>query len=146
VVTPRRGKPVEIQALWYNALCIMEDLAFRFGDEAAGKRYRHMAAVAHWSFNRLFWNEKLGCLYDVVNGGSPDPSIRPDQIFAVSLPHSMLPRDRARRVVEKVQEHLLTPFGLRTLSPSDRQYRGCYTGGPTARDGATTRELFGRGC
>ena len=136
VVTPRRGKPVEIQALWYNALCIMEELAFRFGDEAAGKRYRHMAAVAHWSFNRLFWNEKLGCLYDVVNGGSPDPSIRPNQIFAVSLPHSMLPRDRARRVVEKVQEHLLTPFGLRTLSPSNRQYRGCYTGGPTVRDGA----------
>jgi predicted glycogen debranching enzyme len=136
VVTPRRGKPVEIQALWYNALCIMEDLASRFGDEAARKRYRHMAAVARWSFNRLFWNEKLGCLYDVVNGGRPDPSIRPNQIFAVSLPHSMLPRDRARSVVEKVEEHLLTPFGLRSLAPSDPQYRGCYTGGPPDRDGA----------
>jgi predicted glycogen debranching enzyme len=136
VVTPRRGKPVEIQALWYNALCIMEDLASRFGDEAARKRYRHIAAVAQWSFNRLFWNEKLGCLYDVVNGGQPDPSIRPNQIFAVSLPHSMLPRDRARRVVEKVEEHLLTSFGLRSLAPSDPQYRGCYTGGPTERDGA----------
>jgi predicted glycogen debranching enzyme len=135
VVTPRRGKPVEIQALWYNALCIMEDLANRFGDEAARKRYRHMAAVAHWSFNRLFWNEKLGCLYDVVNGGPPDSSIRPNQIFAVSLPHSMLPLDRAGSVVEKVQEHLLTPFGLRTLAPSDPQYRGRYTGGLTERDG-----------
>jgi predicted glycogen debranching enzyme len=79
VVTPRRGKPFEIQALWYNALCIMEDLASRFGDEAARKRYRHMAAVAlwSWSFNRLFWNEKLGCLYDVINGGPPDPRSAP---------------------------------------------------------------------
>jgi glycogen debranching enzyme len=114
----------------------MEDLASRFGDEAARKRYRHLAAVAQWSFNRLFWNEKLGCLYDVVNGGPPDPSIRPNQIFAVSLPHSMLPRDRSRSVVEKVEEHLLTPFGLRTLAPSDPQYRGHYTGGPKERDGA----------
>jgi predicted glycogen debranching enzyme len=136
VVTPRRGKPVEIQALWYNALCIMEDLASRFADDPARKRYRHMAAVAQWSFNRLFWNEKLGCLYDVVNGGPPDTSIRPNQIFAVSLSHSMLPRDRARSVVEKVEEHLLTPFGLRTLAPSDPQYRGRYTGAPTERDGA----------
>ena len=136
VVTPRRGRPVEIQALWYNALCIMEDLASRFGDQAGRKRYRHMAVVAQWSFNRLFWNEKLGCLYDVVNGGPPDPSIRPNQIFAVSLPHSMLPLDRARSVVEKVEEHLLTPFGLRSLAPSDPQYRGRYTGGPTERDGA----------
>jgi predicted glycogen debranching enzyme len=136
VVTPRRGKPVEIQALWYNALCIMEDLASRIGDTTARKRYRHVAAVAQWSFNRLFWNEKLGCLYDVVNGGPPDPSIRPNQIFAVSLPHSMLPRDRARSVVEKVVEHLLTPFGLRSLAPSDPQYRGRYTGAPTERDGA----------
>jgi predicted glycogen debranching enzyme len=136
VVTQRRGKAVEIQALWYNALCIMEDLASRFEDEAARKRYRHMAAVAQWNFNRLFWNEKLGCLYDVVNGGPPDPSIRPNQIFAVSLPHSMLPRDRSRSVVEKVEEHLLTPFGLRSLAPSDPQYRGHYTGGPKERDGA----------
>jgi len=139
VVTPRRGRPVEIQALWYNALCIMEDLAHRFGDDAARKRYRHMATVAQWSFNRLFWNEKLGCLYDVVNGGPPDPSIRPNQILAVSLPHSMLPRDRARSVVEKVEEHLLTPFGLRSLAPSDPQYRGRYTGGPADRDEAYHR-------
>jgi len=139
VVTPRRGKPVEIQALWYNALCIMEDLAGSFGDKAARKRFRHMAAVAQWSFNRLFWNEKLGCLYDVVNGGLPDPSIRPNQIFAVSLPHSMLPRDRARSVVERVEEHLLTPFGLRSLAPGDPQYHGRYTGGPSDRDGAYHR-------
>ena len=136
VVTPRRGKPVEIQALWYNALCIMEELARKFGDEPGRKRYSSMAAMASWSFNRLFWNDKSGCLYDVTNGAPPDPAIRPNQIFAVSLPHSMLPPERARSVVERVQEHLLTPYGLRSLAPSDPQYRGRYTGGPAERDGA----------
>jgi predicted glycogen debranching enzyme len=136
VVTPRRGKPVEIQALWYNALCIMEELARRFGDDAAQERYRNMAAMANWAFNRLFWNEKGSCLYDVVNDGSSDASIRPNQIFAVSLPYTMLSPDRSRCVVEKVREHLLTPYGLRTLAPSDPQYRGRYQGGPVERDGA----------
>src|SRR4029077_8021217 len=136
VVTPRRGKPVEIQALWYNALCIMEDFARQFGDDEGQKRYRNMATVASQSFNRLFWNEKDGCLYDVVNGGTPDSSTRPNQIFAVSLPHSMLSMERARAVVHKVQEQLLTPVGLRSLAASDPQYRGRYTGGPTERDGA----------
>jgi predicted glycogen debranching enzyme len=136
VVTPRRGKPVEIQALWYNALCIMEDFARQFGDDEGQKRYCNMATVASWSFNRLFWNEKDGCLYDVVNGGTPDSSTRPNQIFAVSLPHSMLSMERARAVVHKVQEQLLTPVGLRTLAASDPQYRGRYTSGPTERDGA----------
>ncbi len=136
VVTPRRGKPVEIQALWYNALRIMEDLARKFGDEVAQKRYRSMATVASWSFNRLFWNVNTGCLYDVVNGAPPDPAIRPNQIFAVSLTHSMLSAERAKSVVEKVQEHLLTPYGLRSLAPTDPQYRGRYTGGPVERDGA----------
>ena len=136
VVTPRRGKPVEIQALWYNALCIMEDFARTFNDDAGQKRYRNMAALANWAFNRLFWNENAGCLYDVVNGGPPDPSIRPNQIFAASLPHTMLSPERARAVVEKVQEHLLTPYGLRSLAPSDPQYRGRYAGGQSSRDGA----------
>ena len=136
VVTPRRGKPVEIQALWYNALCSMEEFARRFGDEASQKRYRNMAAMANWAFNRLFWNENEQCLYDVVNGGAPDASIRPNQIFAVSLSHTMLSPERARLVVEKVREHLLTPYGLRTLAPSDAQYRGRYSGGPVERDGA----------
>jgi predicted glycogen debranching enzyme len=136
VVTPRRGKPVEIQALWYNALCIMEDFARQFRDVAGQKHYRNMATVASWSFNRLFWNEKTGCLYDVTNGGPPDPSIRPNQILAVSLPHMMLSTERAKSVVEKVREHLLTPYGLRSLAPSDPQYGGRYTGGPLERDGA----------
>ena len=136
VVTPRRGKPVEIQALWYNALCIMEALAAQFGDELGRKRYATHATLAKWSFNRLFWNEKLGCLYDVVNGSEPDASIRPNQIFAVSLRHSMLAPERAQRVVAAVKEYLLTPYGLRTLAPSDPNYRGRYTGDQTSRDGA----------
>jgi predicted glycogen debranching enzyme len=136
VVTPRQGKPVEIQALWYNALCIMEELARRFGDDASQKRYRNMATMANWAFNRLFWNEQDSCLYDVVDAGPPDASIRPNQIFAVSLPHSMLSPDRARSVVEKVREQLLTPYGLRTLAANDPHYRGRYMGGPVERDGA----------
>jgi glycogen debranching enzyme len=95
-----------------------------------------MATVASWSFNRLFWNENTGCLYDVVNGAPPDPAIRPNQIFAVSLTHSILSPERAKAVVEKVQEHLLTPYGLRSLAPSDPHYRGRYLGGPVERDGA----------
>jgi glycogen debranching enzyme len=95
-----------------------------------------MATVASWSFNRLFWNDKAGCLYDVTNGAPPDASIRPNQIFAVSLAYSMLSPERAKAVVEMVREHLLTPHGLRSLAPSDPQYRGRYTGGPVKRDGA----------
>ena len=136
VVTPRRGKPVEIQALWYNALRIAENLARRLGDEASGKRYRAMGHLTAWAFNRVFWNENVKCLYDVVDGIFSDQSIRPNQIFAVSLPHSMLSTERAKLVVEKVREHLLTPVGLRTLAPSDPQYRGKYRGVQHDRDAA----------
>jgi predicted glycogen debranching enzyme len=136
VVTPRRGKAVEIQALWYNAICVTEELAAQFGDETRRKRYNSMAALTKWSFNRLLWNEKGGYLYDVVNGGPPDASIRPNQIFAVSLSHSMLNSDRAKQVVDTVQQHLLTPYGLRSLAPSDPQYRGRYTGDGRTRDSA----------
>jgi len=136
VVTPRIGKPVEIQALWYNALRIMEDLAKRFGHEQHRKRYSNMACFVGWTFNRLFWNKDCGCLYDVVNGGPPDPSVRPNQIFAVSLHHSMLARERARAVVATVQRELLTPVGLRTLSRSDSRYRPTYEGNQLSRDSA----------
>ena len=136
VVTPRHGKPVEIQALWYNAICIMEELAALAGDETGRRRYNNMAALTKWSFNHLFWNQSGGYLYDVVNGGPPDGSIRPNQIFAVSLPYSMLSPERAKRVVAVVQEHLLTPYGLRSLAPSDPQYHGRYTGDGASRDGA----------
>jgi glycogen debranching enzyme len=88
----------------------------------------------------LFWNETSHCLYDVIGGDAAnpvvDPSIRPNQIFAVSLTHSMLPDDRARAVVETVCQQLLTPYGLRSLAPGDPQYHGRYQGGPLERDGA----------
>jgi predicted glycogen debranching enzyme len=136
VVTPRHGKPVEIQALWYNALCILEDIAARLGDAPARQRYKSMAALTKLSFNREMWNEAGGYLFDVVTEGKPDSSIRPNQIFAVSLPHSMLTPKRAKQVVSIVQQHLLTPYGLRTLAPSDPRYHGQYTGDAVSRDGA----------
>jgi predicted glycogen debranching enzyme len=131
VVTPRQGKPVEIQALWYNALRILEDLV----DD--GARYSQMADQARDSFNRLFWNEDAHCLFDVVDGDNRDASIRPNQIFAVSLPHTILvDPERAQAVVDKVQSDLLTPMGLRTLAPGDPNYKGRYGGGVRERDSA----------
>jgi predicted glycogen debranching enzyme len=135
-ITPRHGYPVEIQALWYNALCIMEALATRFSAFAAAQRFRGMAALAYESFNRLFWNERAGCLYDVVGDSGPDGSIRPNQAFAVSLSHSILEPGKAVRVLEVIERELLTPFGLRTLSPADPRYVGRYEGSPQARDSA----------
>ncbi|HWB85321.1 MAG TPA: amylo-alpha-1,6-glucosidase [Bryobacteraceae bacterium] len=135
VVTPRRGKPVEIQALWYNALCVMEDLARAFGS-AESRRYQEMAGRAWRTFSDVFWNEAAGCLYDVVNGDSKDASIRPNQILAISLFHRILTQEKARSVLEVVERHLLTPYGLRTLSPTDPKYRGRYEGDRVSRDGA----------
>ncbi|MCI0391718.1 MAG: amylo-alpha-1,6-glucosidase [Acidobacteria bacterium] len=134
-ITPRTGKAVEIQALWYNALRVMEHLADKFGDKPGKKRYGQMAARAKQSFNESFWNEAAGCLYDVVDGEMRDDSIRPSQILAASLTHTMLPREKARQVVAVVERDLLTPYGLRSLSPNDPQYRGRYECGPSERDG-----------
>jgi len=136
VVTPRSGHPVEVQALWHNALRIMEEMAERFGDEAARKSYSDRADLVSGSFNRLFWNEAGGCLYDVIHDGSADDSIRPNQIFAVSLPYSMLAPDRARKVVQVVERELLTPYGLRTLNPLNPAYKPRYQGTPYERDSA----------
>ncbi len=136
VVTPRTGKAVEIQALWYNALCIMAEFAERLGDRERQTTYISMAETAKGSFNGQFWNEGHNCLYDVVNLGDRDASIRPNQIFAVSLPHTMLDVDKARKVVEKVEVELLTPVGLRSLSPSDPRYAPIYAGSPLERDSA----------
>ena len=134
VVTPRTGKPVEIQALWYNALCIMRDFATRFGDADNKPKYVEMAEIACESFNGQFWNEADQCLFDVVNDEQKDPSVRPNQIFAVSLTHSMLSLEKARKVVDKVEAELLTPVGLRSLSPNDTLYSPVYIGSPLDRD------------
>ncbi len=135
VVTPRTGKPVEIQALWYNALRIMQDFAKTLGDETNRLRFDAMAGLTSDSFNRLFWNSEDRCLYDVVDS-LPDHSIRPNQIFAVSLHHSMLSPEDSRKVVSTVKRELLTPFGLRTLSTADPRYVGSYGGDQRSRDAA----------
>jgi glycogen debranching enzyme len=130
VVTPRHGKPVEIQALWHNALCIMADIS---GETS----FAEAAARARASFQQRFWNQAENCLFDVIEpGGSPDAAIRPNQVLAVSLPHPILDRNRWEPMLRTVERELLTPYGLRTLSPRDSRYRPIYTGGPRERDGA----------
>ena len=136
VITPRHGKPVEIQALWYNALRVMEDLAGKFNEPVAKQEYGAMADKACSSFNQSFWNEEAACLYDVINGEIRDASIRPNQVIAISLTNTMVARDRAASILGVVERELLTPRGLRTLSPSDPNYIGRYEGGPGSRDRA----------
>ena len=136
VVTPRCGKPVEIQALWYNALRTMEELAAGIGLTADRAHFQDLASRAQQSFPAIFWNESAGCLYDVVDGEARDPSIRPNQIFAVSLPHALLSQEMARSVMDTIERRLLTPYGLRSLAPADPQYRGRYEGDVRSRDAA----------
>ncbi len=135
-VTPRIGKPVEIQALWFNALKTMANFAQIFGDDSESSLYKSMAEMARYSFNQLFWNEDEKCLFDVISNGERDASVRPNQIFAVSLPFSMVDAARAKKIVEKVEKELLTPFGLRSLSPKDNNYHSKYSGPPSERDSA----------
>jgi predicted glycogen debranching enzyme len=137
VVTPRQGKPVEIQALWHNALRVMAHLASAFNDTADCARYTVLADRVRERFQQVFWNDATGCLYDVIaDDGKPDAAIRPNQVFAVSLPYPLLSSDQALRVMDVVEWELLTPYGLRTLSPRDPNYRGRYQGDPLNRDSA----------
>jgi predicted glycogen debranching enzyme len=134
VVTPRAGKPVEINALWYNALRAMAVFARRL-KRSPGEWEAEAARVAT-GFDR-FWNAVEGCCFDVLDGPSGnDPAVRPNQIFAVSLPSSPLSPDRQRNVVEVCAKRLLTSFGLRSLDPRHPDYKGHYQGGPPERDGA----------
>ncbi len=131
VVTPRIGKPVEINALWYNALCIMAGI-----DRAGAERYRTWAEAARLGFQR-FVRPDGGGLFDVLEGpNGDDPSIRPNQIFAVSLPHSPLDPAMRERVVRECGELLLCSYGLRTLAPADPAFRPLITGDPHQRDAA----------
>jgi predicted glycogen debranching enzyme len=134
VITPRHGKPVEIQALWYNALRVMEDLARNFQDQKAKTNYANMAERARESFNRLFWNQEVGCLYDVVDGDARDGSVRPNQVFAISLTHSMVSAEKAEQILLVIERELLTPRGLRSLSPGDPRYASRYEGDSRSRD------------
>ncbi len=135
-VTPRNGKPVEIQALWYNALRFVAKLAEDFGDGPARVFHRDLAEKAGESFNRAFWDEHSGYLCDAIDGSACDLSLRPNQAIALSLGYCAIPEDRARRILAAVEDHLLTPFGLRTLSPFDPRYIGTYRGSAAERDSA----------
>ncbi|MBI2471172.1 MAG: amylo-alpha-1,6-glucosidase [Planctomycetes bacterium] len=136
VVTPRMGKAVEINALWYNALKIMSFLAREMDFITESTDYSRLAQKVSVSFNDAFWYDGGQYLYDYINGETKNCAICPNQIFAVSLPYSMLSIKRKRNVVEIVKEHLLTPYGLRSLSPKDKDYIGRYCGNVYERDRA----------
>ncbi len=134
VVTPRRGKAVEINALYYNALRILEQLLLREGDETNARRIDELARRCRTSFNERFWYEEGQYLYDVVDAN--DASLRPNQIFAVSLDFPVLDEARWRRVVDVVERELVTPVGLRSLARGDPNYKSAYDGDLRARDAA----------
>ncbi len=137
VVTPRAGKAVEIQALWYNALRTVGEIAAQLNDDWLRNHCRALAELARASFHGLFWNEAGNCLFDYINpAGVPDASVRPNQIFALSLPHPIVTGRRGRSIVEAVGRELLTPYGLRSLSPRHPDYRPRYEGDSYARDTA----------
>ncbi len=134
VFTPRIGKPVEVNALWHNALVTLARLAERLGE--AAEPFASAAAAARAGFDR-FWSADLGYCHDVLDGPhGHDSALRPNQLLAVSLPESPLAPDRQRAVVRACAEALLTPVGLRSLDPAHPDYRGVYIGGQVARDGA----------
>jgi predicted glycogen debranching enzyme len=136
IVTPRRGKAVEINALWYNALRLMEEWAGSEAPTADGAQgYRTLANRVHESFNARFWNARSGALSDVVDGeNGDDEAIRPNQLFAISLPHPVLDPARWESVVNVVRDRLLTPYGLRTLAPGHPDYKPQYFGDLRSRD------------
>ncbi len=137
VVTPRMGKPVEIQALWYNALRIFAELLRLNGQESDATAVENSAGKAKESFTRLFWNEEGKYLYDVIDeNGKPDANLRPNQLFAISLPHSLLEGKKAASVLKITKEKLYTPVGLRSLPADDVHYIPHYGGDQWHRDSA----------
>lgn len=135
-VTPRSGKPVELNALWYNAVCVTADLAARLDPPERAEELKSLAARVRASFNEKFWNEEVGCCFDVVAESGSDMAIRPNQVFAVSLPFAVLEPQRQTKVLETLRRELLTPVGLRTLSPTVPNYCGTYAGDVASRDRA----------
>jgi predicted glycogen debranching enzyme len=140
VVTPRRGKAVEINALWYNALRLMQRWAEEMGD-AASVEYGERAVRVERAFNERYWNERGGYLYDVIDTepggpGSADAKCRPNQVLAISLPHPVLASSRWPAVMQVIRERLLTPVGLRSLSPDDPDFKARYYGDLRTRDAA----------
>ncbi len=138
VVTPRRGKAVEINALWYNALCLLEKWARQQGDDGLARHAAENAARTRESFNRRFWYEEGGYLYDVVDAeaGGNDDSCRPNQVLAISLDNPVLDPSRWSAVMDVVSRKLLTPVGLRSLAPGSPDYKAKYYGDLRSRDAA----------
>ena len=136
VVTPRKGKAVEINALWYNALSIMTELLTQIGNAKEAAVFKDRALRVHASFNQQFWNKSLNYLYDYIEGDYRNDDLRPNQIYALSLPFALLPKDKAQKVFNAVTEKLLTPRGLRSLSPDHKDYKPVYGGDQWHRDGA----------
>lgn len=130
VVTPRHGKPVEINALWYNALCIMEELRIRFNKE--NLYYKELSLKVKDSFNKKFWNKDKQCLFDVID--EDDDKIRPNQLWAVSLPFSILDREKEKQIVDTSYKHLYSTYGLRSLSFMDKEFKDKYIGELFKRD------------
>jgi predicted glycogen debranching enzyme len=138
VVTPRRGKAVEINALWYNALRVMEKWMKEDDQLSGASEITKLADAARLSFNQRFWNAQTGYLYDIVDGenGKDDPACRPNQLFSLSLPHPVLDRQHWQPVLQQVRDRLLTPVGLRTLSSDHPDYKPDYHGDLRTRDAA----------
>lgn len=133
-VTPRGGQPVEIQALWYNALQFLVEIQLKLKEPTRG--YDKLAEIARRRFNEKFWNDAAGYLYDCVDGKQRDDSIRPNALLAVALPYEILEESRFRTLVDRAARDLLTPRGLRTLSPGHPAYHGRCEGPPSRRDQA----------
>jgi predicted glycogen debranching enzyme len=151
VVTPRRGKAIEINALWYNALRLIAEWLDIIGDPNSDHsedrfRFAAQADLAYASFQKRFWNPALDCLYDVVDSPEErdgqlidsrnDPSVRPNQVIALALKYPVLAKEKWKAVLEIVKKELWTPVGLRSLSPRDRNYKEKYDGDLRTRDAA----------
>ncbi|HJV35277.1 amylo-alpha-1,6-glucosidase, partial [Geomonas sp.] len=137
VVTPRRGKAVEINALWYNALQLMHKWTAEEQDTSYSQQLGKLAEQAFRSFNQRFWYQEGGYLFDVIDGEQgDDTACRPNQVFAISLDYPVLDRSKWSKVLGTVRERLLTPVGLRTLAPGHPDYKSTYTGDIRARDAA----------
>jgi len=137
VVTPRRGKPVEINALWYNALRLLEGWLEEVRGKGAGAEYAQRAERVFKSFNERFWNAQTGYLYDIVDGDpAEEPLCRPNQLFSISLDHPVLDRSRWDAVLKVARERLLTPVGLRSLAPGEPNFKARYFGDLRSRDAA----------
>ena len=136
VVTPRIGKAVEINALWYNACEIFAKLTSLFGDKKKGKELSSEAKKMKREFNKAFWNPDKKCLYDYIDRDYKDPAVRPNQLFAISLPFSLVSKVKARQILDIVKDELFTPMGMRSLSPLDSDYQGQYVGDVFSRDNA----------